>query len=97
MNTTMRRVPPPELGPALKARRLALGLGLRETARRVGISHGHLVGIEAGRYCPSLAVADALADVLGLGEADRELLDASAVPEVGYSKPGRVHVLTPDR
>jgi transcriptional regulator with XRE-family HTH domain len=95
MNTTMRRVPPPELGPLLRERRLAAGLGLRECARRVGIAPGYLGDLESSRSCPSAAVAAALAAVLGLDEAARGLLDSAAVPEVGYAKPGRVRVLTP--
>jgi DNA-binding XRE family transcriptional regulator len=91
----VRRVPPAELGPMLRAARVRAGLGLREAAREVGISHGHVRGIEAGRYCPSVAVAEVLADVLGLDDAARALLMSCAVPEVGYSKPGRVRVLSP--
>jgi transcriptional regulator with XRE-family HTH domain len=91
-----RRTPPPELGPALKARRLAAGLGLRECARRVGIAPGYLGDLESSRSCPSTAVAEALADVLNLAEASRALLASAVVPCAGYSKPGIAKRLKPN-
>lgn len=89
----MRRVPPAELGPLLRQARVGCGLSLRECGRLVGVSHSHVRGIEAGRYCPSVAVAEVLAEVLCLDGELRSALLSAAVPEVGYSKPGRVRVL----
>ena len=93
----VRRALPAEIGAMLRARRLALGLGLREAARRAGIRHGYLTMLETGARCPSAAVAGSVADVLELTETERKTLLAAALADIGYSRPGRVRVLGPRR
>ena len=51
----------------LRERRLALGLALREVARRVAIAPSYLTDLELGRRQPSRAVAGRLCSVLGEG------------------------------
>lgn len=84
-----RRTPPSDVGPMLRAARARAALSLRETARRVGIAHTHLFGIEAGRRCPSVIVADAIAAVLDLDPDERALLATAAVTDAGRSHPRR--------
>ncbi len=84
-----RRIPPPELGPLLRAARLRAGLGLRETARRVEISHPYLLRLESGERCPSQAIADALAEVLDLPAAEAAILAGAAVSGAGRDHPWR--------
>ena len=55
---------PAEVAAALRALRVTRGLSLRETARRAGMGHGFLVGIEAGTRAPGRRYADALVAVL---------------------------------
>lgn len=90
-----RRTPPPAVGVMLRAARERAGLGVRETARRVGIAHTHLLGMEAGRRCPSAIVANALATVLDLDPDERALLATAAVPDAGRSHPARAMGFSP--
>lgn len=85
----MRRIPPAELGPMLRAARERAGLGLREAARRAGVSQGYLWLLEASRRAPSAAVAQVLAEVLTLTTEEREQLLAAAVNDAGRSNPAR--------
>ena len=59
--------------PTLRAVRLAQGLGLRETARRVGMNHAQLSRIERGQEGLSLDTLARLAKVLELRDLSREL------------------------
>jgi transcriptional regulator with XRE-family HTH domain len=81
-----RRTPPAAVGVMLRAARNRAGLGVRETARRAGIVHSHLIGLEQGTRCPSAAVAEALAIVLDLDPAERTLLASAAVNDAGRSR-----------
>ncbi|MFJ8766676.1 helix-turn-helix domain-containing protein [Streptomyces clavifer] len=85
----IRRIPAPELGPMLRGARLRAGLGLRAVARQVGLSAGYLGNLEAGRRCPSVAVAERLAQLLPLDDNGRAILAAAAVDDAGRSHPGR--------
>jgi transcriptional regulator with XRE-family HTH domain len=60
-------IPPTSL-PPLRAVRIAHGWGLRETAKRAGISPAHLSKVERGERQPSVDVLARLAEVLGLHE-----------------------------
>ncbi|MFJ8309811.1 MULTISPECIES: helix-turn-helix domain-containing protein [unclassified Streptomyces] len=85
----LRRTPPPGFGQALAEARRTAGLGLREAARRVGVSSGYLAALEAGTRCPSVSVAEQLAEVLGLGAAGRAVVLAAAVDDAGRDHPAR--------
>jgi transcriptional regulator with XRE-family HTH domain len=54
--------------PPLRAVRIAHGLGLRETARRAGISPAHLSKVERGQRQLSVDALTRLGEVLGLHE-----------------------------
>ena len=81
-----RRTPPLAVGVMLRAARNRAGLGVRETARRTGIAHSHLIGLEQSTRCPSVAVAEALAAVLDLDPDERALLATAAVNDAGRSR-----------
>lgn len=85
----LRRTPPPELGPVLRAARARAGLGLREAARRAGVSHPYLLRLENGTRCPSTAVVEGLAEALCLTEDERRRLAETAVDDVGRAHPLR--------
>jgi len=82
---TSRRVLSPELASDLRRVRLATGLGLRAAGRLIGTDHAYLRALEAGRRCPSQAMAEAIvaAGYVGADLADR--LRAAALPDVGRS------------
>jgi transcriptional regulator with XRE-family HTH domain len=84
-----RRTPPEGLGPMLRAARERAGMGQRETARRAGVSQGHLWLLEAGQRVPSAIVAEDLAAALTLTAEEREQLRAAAVDDAGRSNPAR--------
>nr|WP_238427018.1 helix-turn-helix transcriptional regulator [Streptomyces adustus] len=77
------------MGTALRAARERAGLGVRETARRAWVSGGYLSNIEAGDRCPSLWVAERLADVLHLDDDERQQLLAASVTDAGWNSPWR--------
>lgn len=85
----IRRVPPAELGPMLKAARARAGLGLREAARQIGISSGYLADLERGDRCPSVTVGALLFRVLCLTEDEGQVLAASVVADRGRDHPLR--------
>lgn len=85
----MRRTPPADVGPMLKAARVRADLGLRETARAAQISHPTLYDLERGKSCPSRTVASALAAVLELTDEERVVLDRAAVDDAGRDHPAR--------
>lgn len=78
-----RRTPPPGLGSMLNAARMRAGLRGREAARLAGIDPGYLVRLESGQRVPSTVVAEALATLFGLDEAERAVLFAAAVDDAG--------------
>lgn len=82
-----RRTPPAELGPMLRAARERAGLGLRQAARRAGLSPGHVVHLEVGSRCPSRSVAEQLAAVLELDDDEQAQLYAAAVRDAGRDHP----------
>jgi transcriptional regulator with XRE-family HTH domain len=85
----VRRAMPPETAAMLRTARLRAGLGLREAARRAGISHGHMAALEGAARCPSTVTASALAQALALTDAECEQLAAAAVDDAGRSNPLR--------
>lgn len=93
--TRPRRILPAGTGVMLREARHRSGQSAREAAQCAGIGMPYLRDIESGRRCPSTAVAQALADVLELTASERADLAAVAVPDVGYSRPGRVRTLRP--
>lgn len=78
----------------LRAARERAGLGVRETARKAGLSSGYVADLEAGRRCPSVTVAQRVAEVLDLGEAERAQLLAAAVTAAGRDNPLRTSAST---
>lgn len=89
MTEQVRRVPPAELGPMLRAARARAGLGLREAARMVGIAPSYLCELESGTRCPSVTVGTHLFQVLSLNEEEGRLLAASVVADRGRDHPLR--------
>lgn len=79
MEARTRRTPPAGLGEMLGRARMRVGLRGTEAARLVGISRQYLVRLESGQRCPSVDVAERLAEVLGLADAERAELMAAAV------------------
>jgi transcriptional regulator with XRE-family HTH domain len=82
---TFRHSLPPELAAALRAARVALGLGVCEAAQRIGIPHGYLSMLEHGTRCPSTSVAHELRRALELEPAIAAHLFAVARPDAGRS------------
>ncbi|MGW2895844.1 helix-turn-helix domain-containing protein [Streptomyces sp. NPDC001212] len=82
-------MPPPELGPLLRDARLRAGLSQTETARLAGVQQPLVSKLEAAQRCPSLAVAEALADTLRLTLPECRQLYAAAVDDAGRSHPDR--------
>lgn len=85
-----RRTPPPSLGRMLRQARTRRGVGQREAGRLAGLSQGYLSHLEHGTRTPSMAVAEALADVLDLTRAERQQLYAAAVTDAGRCHPHRL-------
>jgi transcriptional regulator with XRE-family HTH domain len=85
----IRRLPPEDLGPMLRRARVRSGFGLRDTARRIGISHGYLFALESGERCPSSTIAGALTEVLGLSVGESAILSAASVTDAGRDHPWR--------
>ncbi|MDX2708088.1 helix-turn-helix transcriptional regulator [Streptomyces sp. PA03-6a] len=88
----MRRTPPDGYGPMLRAAREQAGLGLREAARRTGITASYAAKLERGVRCPSLVVAERLAALYGLEGERRAQLLAGAVDDAGRSHPDRATI-----
>ena len=84
-----RRTPPLAVGVMLRAARERAGLGVRETGRRAGITHTHVIGLERGARCPSVVVAEVLAVVLDLDSVEQAQLASAAVDDAGRSHPRR--------
>jgi DNA-binding XRE family transcriptional regulator len=64
VETTRRRLPPADFGPALRALRLRRGWSVRGLAQLAHVSHGYVVNLEHGRRAPSTIVVDRLIGVL---------------------------------
>jgi transcriptional regulator with XRE-family HTH domain len=65
---------PPDLGPRLRAIRIARGIGLRELARRLALSPSSISQIETGKIGPSVRTLYALASEFGV-TVDEVLFD----------------------
>lgn len=89
MEIRQRRTPPEGLGPMLRAAREGAGLGVREAARRAGLSSGYVAHLEAGDRCPSRTIAARLAAVLELDDDEQAQLYAAAVTDAGRDHPAR--------
>jgi transcriptional regulator with XRE-family HTH domain len=85
-----RRIPPPGLGAMLRRARIRRSLGQKEAGRLAGLSQGYLCHLEHGRRLPSMVVAEALACVLQLTEAERQQLYGAAVTDAGRCHPARL-------
>ncbi|MFE3110634.1 helix-turn-helix domain-containing protein [Kitasatospora indigofera] len=68
-----RRIPPAELGAALRAARVRAGHRVRETARLAGVSASYLSALRRGLRCPSVPMAEVLARVLPLLDHERQV------------------------
>jgi transcriptional regulator with XRE-family HTH domain len=98
----------PLLGARLRALRVERELGLRETARRAGISHGSLSQIETGRMRPSVATLARISSVLGVPMFDdlfpppeppqgsKKVVRRSARRALAAYSPPREWLLTPE-
>lgn len=69
---------PSDLGPRLRAIRVARGIGLRELARRLDLSPSSISQIETGKIGPSVRTLYALASEFGV-TVDEVLFDAPPV------------------
>lgn len=76
------------LGPRLSAARKQAGVGLRELARRIGVSAGLISLIENGRSAPSVGTLYAIACELGLSFDDL----FNGAPRAPAEEPGPVKV-----
>ncbi|WP_034089214.1 helix-turn-helix domain-containing protein [Streptacidiphilus albus] len=84
-----RRTMPAEVGRMPAEARIRTGLRGNEAARLLGISAGYLVDLQTGRRCPSVTIAERLAEVLALEPEEREQLLAAAVDDTGRDNPLR--------
>ena len=58
------------IGPRIRARRLELGMSMRELARRLGVSPSFVSRLENGRCPPSVGTLRALTSELGISASD---------------------------
>ncbi|MGE5272871.1 MAG: helix-turn-helix domain-containing protein [Verrucomicrobiota bacterium] len=88
--------PPTHIGPRLRDQRKALGISLREIARRIGVSASLVSQIERDRVNPSVSTLYALARELGLTMGD--LFDTEGSPP-GRRRPPEapLPVVVPER
>src|SRR5207302_3284548 len=84
---------PSELGPRLRAIRLARGIGLRELARRLELSPSSISQIETGKMQPSVRTLYAFAEELGV--TVDEVLFASGPVAPSAPPPGAEPVAPP--
>jgi transcriptional regulator with XRE-family HTH domain len=70
---------PSDLGPRLRAIRIARGIGLRELARRLDLSPSSISQIETGKIGPSVRTLYALASEFGV-TVDEVLFDEPRMP-----------------
>jgi transcriptional regulator with XRE-family HTH domain len=85
-----RRTPPSGLGQMLRSARTRRGLGQGEAGRLAGLSQGYLSNLERGQRSPSMAVAEALANVLQLSLPECQQLYGAAVTDAGRCNPQRL-------
>src|SRR5437764_4887990 len=87
--TTSNQSPegPSDLGPRLRAIRVARGMGLRELARRLELSPSLISQIETGKIRPSVRTLYALASEFGV-TTDELLFDQAPPSEHAASPPG---------
>jgi transcriptional regulator with XRE-family HTH domain len=76
---------PSHIGPRLRDQRKALGISLREIARRIGVSASLVSQIERDKVNPSVSTLWALARELGLNMG--ELFDTDGSPSPGRRAP----------
>jgi transcriptional regulator with XRE-family HTH domain len=69
------------LGERIRARRLEVGITLRELARRVEVSAPYLTDLEAGRRHPGPDVLQRIAAALDVPASELEALDTRLSPE----------------
>ncbi len=74
------------IGPRIRARRVELGISVRELARRIDVSASFVSLVETGRCAPSVSTFRALASELDISAT--ELL-ASERAEAGVARAGR--------
>jgi transcriptional regulator with XRE-family HTH domain len=77
--------PPTQIGPRLRDQRKALGISLREIARRIGVSASLVSQIERDKVNPSVSTLYALARELGVTMG--ELFDPDGSPPPGRRRP----------
>jgi transcriptional regulator with XRE-family HTH domain len=58
------------IGPRIRARRLQLGIGLRELARRIDVSASFLSRVETGQCSPSVGTLCALSRELDISAGE---------------------------
>src|SRR5204863_5987825 len=73
---------PSDLGPRLRAIRVARGMGLRELARRLELSPSSISQIETGKIRPSVRTLYALASEFGV-TVDEILFDEPPAHDAG--------------
>jgi transcriptional regulator with XRE-family HTH domain len=89
--------PPSHIGPRLRDRREALGISLREIARRVGVSASLVSQIERDRVNPSVSTLYALASELGLSMGDLFDPDGSSSARDRRPPVARSPIVAPER
>ncbi|NKX51775.1 helix-turn-helix transcriptional regulator, partial [Arthrobacter deserti] len=67
-----------DVGTRIRAARTERGMPLREPARRLGVSAGHISQVERGLVKPSISLVYAIANELSLGMSD--LFSNNAAP-----------------
>jgi transcriptional regulator with XRE-family HTH domain len=80
---------PSDLGPRLRAIRVARGVGLRELARRLDLSPSSISQIETGKIRPSVRTLYALASEFGV-TVDEVLFDEPPMPGAAGAPPRAV-------
>jgi transcriptional regulator with XRE-family HTH domain len=80
---------PSDLGPRLRAIRVARGVGLRELARRLDLSPSSISQIETGKIRPSVRTLYALASEFGV-TVDEVLFDEPPMPGAPSATPRAV-------
>jgi transcriptional regulator with XRE-family HTH domain len=80
---------PSDLGPRLRAIRIARGVGLRELARRLDLSPSSISQIETGKIRPSVRTLYALASEFGV-TVDEVLFDDPPMPGAPGASPTTV-------
>jgi transcriptional regulator with XRE-family HTH domain len=74
------------IGRRVREERLRQNIGVRELARRIGVSAGLISQVELGRSAPSVGTLYAIVNVLGLS-LDKLLLDETTQPAAPVTRP----------